>query len=157
MAEAVTRTDGENRPGPLLRGRGATLTLNGEPRDVQTARAYAREMVGSIPPGACEDVLVVVNELVSNAVQHGIGPISVAVTLEPSEVVIAVTDHGPETPSFRQPSPHDERGRGLRIVQRLTATWDVAQGDGSKTITAVVRLSSRRRDAAAARRKSSQQ
>ncbi|MGN6473343.1 MAG: ATP-binding protein [Mycobacteriales bacterium] len=158
MAEAVTYTEGEKRRQSQLLGRAQTLSLPGEPRDVQTARAFTRELLGSIPPSAGEDVLVVVNELVSNAVQHGVGPISLTITLEPSEVVVAVTDHGPGRPSFRQPTPQDERGRGLRIVQGLTATWDVEQAADSKTITAVVRLRSRRRAAAApVRRRSSRQ
>jgi anti-sigma regulatory factor (Ser/Thr protein kinase) len=156
MAEAVTtQSGGADRPDLPPRARCASITLDGEPRDVQLARAHARSVLGSIPPAAAEDVLVVVNELVSNAVQHGVGPVTVAITLEPSEVVVAVTDHGPGTPSFRQPTLEDEGGRGLRIVQRLTATWDVERAGDAKTITTVVRLESSLDEAARVRRRSS--
>lgn len=155
VAEAVTYAEGGNRRQSPPVGRTQTLTLRGEPRDVQIARAYARKLLGSIPPAAGQDVLVVVNELVSNAVQHGIGPIVLAITLEASEVVVAVTDHGPEMPSFRRPTIDDERGRGLRIVQRLTAAWDVEQAEQTKTITAIVRLRSRRGESVPIRRRSS--
>lgn len=145
MAEAVTYTDGDDRQRAraatsAATSRRASITLDGEPRDVHVARAHARSLLGSIPPASAEDVLVVVNELVSNAIQHGVGPVTVAVTIEPREVVVAVTDHGPATPSFRRPTAEDERGRGLRIVQRLTATWDVERVGDTKTITAVVRI-----------------
>lgn len=117
-----------------------TVTLTGERRDARVARSHAQQVLGSIERDTADDILLVVSELVTNALLHGTGPITLSVAVEPDEVVVAVTDHGPESPSFGTSQVDAEHGRGLRIVQRLTSTWDVQRSDRSKTITAVVRL-----------------
>ncbi|HVT65795.1 MAG TPA: ATP-binding protein [Mycobacteriales bacterium] len=139
MAEVLASVRREPGRGPL-RNRSLTVTLTGERVDPRVARNHARRALGSIQSQVADDVLLVVSELVTNAVLHGKGPITLTVTVEPSEVVVAVTDHGSESPSFAQQHVDDEDGRGLRIVQRLTAAWDVERAATAKTITAVVRL-----------------
>jgi anti-sigma regulatory factor (Ser/Thr protein kinase) len=139
MAEVLASVRREPGRG-ALRNRSLTVTLTGDRLDPRVARDHARRALGSVDADSADDVLLVVSELVTNAVLHGKGPITLTVTVEPAEIVVAVTDHGPESPSFGQQHVDDEDGRGLRIVQRLTAAWDVQRADKAKTITAVVRL-----------------
>ena len=119
---------------------GLTLTLEGKTRDVRVARSEARTLLtahGVEEP--LEDVLLVVSELVTNAVLHGGGPLTVALSFTPPDLIIAVTDRGSADPSRRHPTGDDEYGRGLGIVDRLSTSWHVAHAVGFKTIVAVVR------------------
>lgn len=139
MAEVLARVRRQPGRGPL-RHRSLTVTLTGERLDARVARAQVRRALGTIESQIADDVLLVVSELVTNAVLHGKGPIKLTVTVEPSDVVVEVTDRGAEDPSFGQQRVDDEDGRGLRIVQRLTSAWDVERAASGKTITAVVPL-----------------
>lgn len=139
MAEALTSVRREPGHG-RRRQHSWTLKLTGEPCDARIARTHASRALGSMEPDVVDDVLLVVSELVTNAVLHGRGPITLSLCIEPDVAVVAVTDRGSEIPSLARQDIDDEHGRGLRIVQRLTATWDVEREPRSKTITAVVNL-----------------
>ena len=77
--------------------------------------------------GLVDDGLLVVTELVSNAARHtSCRPIRVSVN-RPSEdkVVIAVVDRSKDPVVPRQAQPDDTRGRGLMLVDALSARWGV--------------------------------
>ena len=93
------------------------------------------------PSRCCADALIVVSELVTNAIRHGGAK-------EPDEEVrldaafldgvlrIEVTDPGP---GF-EPGGHGPRadgGYGLHLLERLSARWGVA---GSSPVTVWVEL-----------------
>lgn len=119
---------------------GVTLTLEGTSRDVRVARTEAREFFATNTWVAHdEDVLLVISELVTNAVLHGSGPVTVTLSSAPPDVIIAVTDRGRSDPSRRHPEAEDEQGRGLAIVDRLSTSWHVVHAVGFKTVVAVVR------------------
>jgi anti-sigma regulatory factor (Ser/Thr protein kinase) len=141
MAEVLTSVRREPGRG-RARQRCLTVKLTGEHCDARVARHHAQRVLGAVDADTVDDILLVVSELVTNALLHGTGPIILTVRTEPDEVIVAVTDQGRESPSFGQPQVDDEHGRGLRIVQRLTATWHVERAARSKTITAVVPLQS---------------
>lgn len=116
-----------------------TLTLEGTSRDVSVARAEAREFFATNTWVAQhEDVLLVISELVTNAVLHGGGPVTVTLTSAAPDVIIEVTDRGRSDPARRHPGTDDEHGRGLDIVDRLSTSWHVVHAVGFKTIVAVV-------------------
>jgi anti-sigma regulatory factor (Ser/Thr protein kinase) len=91
-----------------------------------------------VPEDAHEAVLLVVNELAANAVEHGAGPVDVRATFAGASVRIAVSDASPEPPRLRPPSTVSLRGRGMQMVDRLAVRWSW-HGDGAgKTVWADV-------------------
>ncbi len=119
---------------------GLTLTLEGKSRDAHVARSEARAFFATNRWAApYDDALLVISELVTNAVLHGGGPLTVTLESAPPDVIITVTDRGAADPARRHPKGDDECGRGLDIVDRLSASWHVVHAVGFKTIVAVVR------------------
>jgi anti-sigma regulatory factor (Ser/Thr protein kinase) len=97
-------------------------------------------------------VVLVVSELVTNAIQHGEPPYGVVVDVDRDLVKVDVLDHGGQIPVPPLEWVPDgartgdlgtgdlrPRGRGLAIVRRLAADWGVERpGDGSKNVWADV-------------------
>lgn len=102
----------------------------GLPADT-TAPAIARgllvEYALSLPAGLIQDALLLVSELVSNAVQHGQPEIVLRIRRRPPGIGVSVQDRGPGQvvrPSG-QLDPRATRGRGLRIVEAVSSAWGV--------------------------------
>jgi two-component sensor histidine kinase len=101
--------------------------LHFEPRPA-SVRA-ARRMVASALEddgftGDRDTVLLLVSELVTNAVRHAATPFDVTVQVEGNEVTVAVVDHDrTHRPQVQNPPPEATSGRGLRIVQELSSSW----------------------------------
>jgi hypothetical protein len=102
------------------------------------APAYARALVRA----ACadwsidgvEDCCVVVNELVTNAVEHAGGARGLLLTYDHRGLTISVQDGSTILPSKTlgpQPS-------GLRLVQELSKSWGALRHDDGKTVWASV-------------------
>jgi two-component sensor histidine kinase len=84
------------------------------------------------------DVVLVVNELVANAMMHGGRPDSLDVSSADGHVEIAVSDRNAGEP--RIGPPHATGGRGLSIVDVLTHAWGVRRDGDRKTVWARVLL-----------------
>lgn len=88
-----------------------------------------------------DDVLLVVDELVVNALRHtrsGQGGGTFAVEIRQQYAEVVVTDQGCAT----EPTPTDaeelaESGRGLRTVSLLATSWGWHGNTAGRTITAV--------------------
>lgn len=103
------------------------------------ARAVVREAVERGRAGVrIEDVALVVSELVTNAVIHGRGDITLDVVVGPDAVHVSVEDAGPEPPTPRAAEPADESGRGLLLVSRIASQWGVRPVDTGKVVWADV-------------------
>ncbi|MFG2134377.1 SpoIIE family protein phosphatase [Streptomyces sp. NPDC048751] len=88
-----------------------------------------------------EDAMLVVSELVTNAVVHAGTDVELMCGLEETgAVVVEVSDHHPSrAPRDGAPeTPYDtpEYGRGLRLVSALSETWGVTFRRGAKTVWA---------------------
>jgi anti-sigma regulatory factor (Ser/Thr protein kinase) len=115
------------------------------------ARA-AREFTGQVLRGwgllvLAEDAAVIVSELVTNALMHGGSSVNGAARevvelilwRRSGQVVCAVTDPGTGAPVLVQPDPFGEAGRGLHVVQALSATWGWTRlGDRRKAVWAAM-------------------
>jgi two-component sensor histidine kinase len=74
--------------------------------------------------GDRDTVLLLVSELVTNAVRHAATPFDVTIVIEGAQVTVAVVDHDrSHPPELQDPEPEDTSGRGLRIVQELSSSW----------------------------------
>ncbi|NDL58076.1 ATP-binding protein [Phytoactinopolyspora mesophila] len=103
--------------------------------------------VAGIPQTVLDSVLVVVTELVSNALRHAT-PIKFSDSREGvllrwnvtnRHVLIDVTDGGgDERPELKHAPPVELEGRGLAMVNALARDWSVRSENGRVTVQAVV-------------------
>ncbi|MEX5633209.1 SpoIIE family protein phosphatase [Parafrankia sp. FMc2] len=93
-----------------------------------------------LPAALIDTVVLVLSELVGNALVHGREPLSARVrrmaaagtgTGGAPHLLIEVTDAGGRMPRRRRAGPEDETGRGLDLVGRLASRWGTRPvGDG---------------------------
>jgi DNA-binding response OmpR family regulator len=72
-----------------------------------------------------DDALVVVSELVANAMTHANSGCELRLSLTDSSARIEVFDDGPGTPDPKPSSVTREHGRGLYLVTALTTAWGI--------------------------------
>jgi anti-sigma regulatory factor (Ser/Thr protein kinase) len=119
---------------------GAVLTAPG------CARAWTREIIGEWRLNALvSEAELVVSELITNSVNASRSlvrsVIGLRLTYERGELVILVRDHCPGAPQVRHPGAEDVDGRGLLLVEALSARhgWYPLEGDiPGKVIWAVL-------------------
>jgi anti-sigma regulatory factor (Ser/Thr protein kinase) len=97
--------------------------------------------------GAVEDTVLVLSEVLSNALKHArplpSGQVRVRWALGLDSVEISVTDGGSSTrPRASSVSMSATGGRGLSIVTRLSADWGVRQEGPQTTVWAQIPLPS---------------
>lgn len=80
-----------------------------------------------------DDAVLVVSELVTNAVRHGGGrPVGFRVKRSSRELRIEVTDGNPTPAQVCSAVRTEENGRGLFLVEAVTDSWGVS-ADGMTT------------------------
>ncbi|WP_396447988.1 ATP-binding protein [Actinomadura sp.] len=113
------------------------ITLPGVRRSVGVARGFVRELAAGVP--AVDDLVVVVSETVSNAVTHtasGLagGRVTVVLTAGDGVYRLEVSDDGAAggRPHVKAEA-EAETGRGMRIVEALSARWGF-RAEGERTV-----------------------
>jgi anti-sigma regulatory factor (Ser/Thr protein kinase) len=76
-----------------------------------------------------EDAVLVVSELLTNAIRAGCDFVTVGLALGTDSVRLGVSDDAPGLPMLRAAMPHDNAGRGLPIVSTLAQDWGVEPRD----------------------------
>jgi anti-sigma regulatory factor (Ser/Thr protein kinase) len=119
------------------------IDLCGELSDPAVARrAVERSLRAYDHPGDLDTVLLLVSELVSNAVLHASPPITVNVDIHDGSVTLSVEDDdGHRLPAYRDPGAGaaGTGGYGLAIVDRLADEWGWrVRGDGGKIVWAEI-------------------
>lgn len=81
-----------------------------------------------------ESALVLVSEILTNAVVHASSPIVLSIQRRPPVWRFSVRDGSAEPPIVRPVQPGVEGGRGMILVARLANGWGVDQrpGDGKE-------------------------
>jgi hypothetical protein len=118
----------------------ATPTAASEARSVLKQRFSAA--TGTFAPFEFELAL---SELVANAVEHGVGPVSITFDFDGHLLRIAVTSGAARSePHLLHPDPRELHGRGLEIVAALATAWGHETVDGWVTVWAVLGVPDRR-------------
>ncbi|MDQ0710871.1 serine phosphatase RsbU (regulator of sigma subunit)/anti-sigma regulatory factor (Ser/Thr protein kinase) [Streptomyces luteogriseus] len=85
-----------------------------------------------------DNALLLVSELVTNAVRFAEGPITVRLIRAGHALLCEVGDSGNGRPRLRRGDLLDNGGRGLSIVHRLTTRWGVRWTDTGKVVWAEI-------------------
>ncbi|MEU6281347.1 SpoIIE family protein phosphatase [Streptomyces sp. NPDC047028] len=85
-----------------------------------------------------DSVLLLVSELVTNAVRFAEGPITVRLIRSGHGLLCEVADTGNGRPRLGRGGLLDDHGRGLHVVHRLTTRWGVRWTDTGKVVWAEV-------------------
>ena len=119
----------------------AEVTLPAEASSVPTARHFVESILTSWGhPDQGWAAALLISELSANCTLHARTSFTVAVELTDEEVRLQVTDGSLRTPSMRDYGTSATTGRGLRLVEELSAGWGVDLRDDGKTVWAVLRL-----------------
>ena len=85
-----------------------------------------------------DDLLLVVSELVTNAVRHGSPPVRLEVLADAHQVRVAVGDGAPGLPDPRTADADAEGGRGMVLVELLARAHGVLLQPPGKSVWASV-------------------
>jgi anti-sigma regulatory factor (Ser/Thr protein kinase) len=88
-----------------------------------------------------EDAETVTSELVTNAIEHAGAPqfnLEVMHLAGSGAVAVIVTDLSPDPPVKRDPAANAEHGRGLHIVDALSASWGWRTEERGKAMYAIL-------------------
>jgi anti-sigma regulatory factor (Ser/Thr protein kinase) len=117
----------------------AVWPLDHEPTAAGQARRLARAVLADwdAPENTVDAMLLVVSELVTNAVEHAAPPLRLQLHREQAErrVWIGVTDGGPAVceGAWIRSCTAQEHGRGLGLVEALTQAHGVHRHAGGTT------------------------
>ncbi|MFE4309740.1 ATP-binding protein [Streptomyces sp. NPDC056891] len=103
-------------------------------RSPAVARRIAVRWLEAAECARTADAVLVVSELVTNAVRHTRGPCLLTLTEDGGSLDIAVTDHSEEMPDIHPPAGVDQRGFGLEIMRHLGDSIRVVPRIGGKTV-----------------------
>lgn len=107
------------------------------PQGPGQARAAVQAWAGDIGLGPIgDDVLLIVSELVTNAVRYGKPPVSVSVRADEQTVTVGVSDAASERPAMRTADDDAESGRGLLLMSLLSAEFGVRPEGVGKVVWA---------------------
>jgi serine/threonine-protein kinase RsbW len=112
-----------------------TRTFPHEPQSVPAARRFATSALSGASQETLEAVELMVSELATNCIRHTDSGFDLTIIRNGPDIRVEATDHAGGVPTMRSPEPTDPSGRGLKIIDMLSAGWGVqsAASDG-KTV-----------------------
>jgi anti-sigma regulatory factor (Ser/Thr protein kinase) len=91
---------------------------------VRSARQFVAAALEEWGAAPVDDIVVVVSEMVMNALTHGDGPVQVVIERREGSVRFEVADGSSVMPMVREVTDAPS-GRGVRIVEVLADRWGV--------------------------------
>ena len=109
------------------------------PADLASPRAARRWLADEcarrdVGVGVCYSAQLLTTELVTNAVIHAHSAVTLVLTFTTHTLRVDVSDDEPSPPLGREAGDSGVGGRGLSIVDTLSARWGVTGHDGGKTV-----------------------
>lgn len=113
----------------------ATTRLSADPASAQSARNFLATSLGRWRCDAAVDLVVLLaNELVTNAILHARSGVRLTLRLTPARLRVEVTDSGGGPPELTEPHLEATSGRGLSMVDTAAQAWGVESVDGGKRV-----------------------
>ncbi|WP_168200730.1 ATP-binding protein [Allokutzneria sp. NRRL B-24872] len=116
------------------------VPLQRDPGACAAVRALVTRVLGdwAMPEELVRDAVLVANELVANAVEHGEGQVWFGLSRVGAGIRMETGDSGVELPRLRSTGPTDERHRGLVIVGALSTGWGIEHHPDGKVVWATM-------------------
>jgi anti-sigma regulatory factor (Ser/Thr protein kinase) len=112
-------------PPTVTQERSVGCRLRRDPAQVSQARRLIREALAKWGlDDYIEHTVLISSELVTNALRHGAGLISIRLDRARRDLRIEVHDHGAGRPVRRRAGTADESGRGLAVIEGLISMYD---------------------------------
>ncbi|MAT06596.1 MAG: ATP-binding protein [Acidimicrobiaceae bacterium] len=123
-----------------------SIVLEADPAQVSHARRFVRLAAECDDPAVIDDLQLIVSELFTNAVEHGVADtVQIAVSQRNDDLSVTVDSRGP-TPGvgpatrWRVADPDALNGRGLGIVRHLADELVVEHDGDAFVVTATLLL-----------------
>jgi len=111
------------------------LTLPTKPEAVAVGRhALGAALTGIMDGDAHDVVMLLISELLTNAIVHGRPPISLSATRSAQTLRVEVRDGSESLPVERHPSEAPVGGWGLKLVSELASRWGADVTAGGKRV-----------------------
>jgi two-component sensor histidine kinase len=104
-----------------------TRTFPHEPESVPAARRFATGVLPDVSPDTLEAIELMVSELATNCIRHTDSGFELTISRANGDIRVQATDGAGGRPQMRSPKPTDPSGRGLKIIDMLSAEWGVEQ------------------------------
>jgi anti-sigma regulatory factor (Ser/Thr protein kinase) len=113
-------------------------------RSASVSRRFLADhlMIWGVAAERRDEALLLLDELVANAVRHAEGPVGVTATLVGDLLRVSVGDDSHRDPVLQRPGAESTSGRGLMLVDLLADRWGVspAADDLGKSVWFEIRL-----------------
>ena len=111
------------------------FTLQRDPTEAREARLHVARACDGLARDVVEIAQLLTTELVTNALDHGAGEITLGIARSDDDLRIDVGDDAPGHPRPAPAAPDQTRGRGMLLVESLAAGWGVEPpSDGGKRV-----------------------
>lgn len=116
--------------------RAVARTFEPSPESPRLARRFVGDALDDLgAPGASDSAVLLVSELVTNAVLHARTEVEVIVAVsDDASIRVSVVDRSTAMPSQRSFSATAGSGRGLHLVESMASRWGVASRDEGKEV-----------------------
>jgi anti-sigma regulatory factor (Ser/Thr protein kinase) len=120
----------------------AALDVVGDETVVRSTRHFVADRLSAwqVPHLLQDEVVLLVSELVTNAVIHGRAPIQLRMRKSSDSLVLEVRDSALHLPRRLRPTSDDEHGRGLQLVSLLADRWGTRPTPEGKSVWCVFSL-----------------
>jgi anti-sigma regulatory factor (Ser/Thr protein kinase) len=114
----------------------ASIALASNSASLSAARSFVSSTLAEWDREDRDKVVpLLTSEIVSNAVRHAAGRVTLEVALlNGEEVRVEVRDGSPDAPVIRRSNPGGIGGHGLTIVESLARRWGVERFEDSKVV-----------------------
>ena len=103
------------------------------------ARRAVRRVLGSaaavdavVSDDVAQTAELLVSELVTNAITHARGTVTVEIDCADHALSVTVSDDEPREPQLQPERPLADGGRGLRMIESLAGSWGVRPRKGGQ-------------------------
>ena len=111
------------------------LVVPSLPASIASVRRFAVASCRDSPLAiVCDTVALLVSEIATNALVHGLGDVQVRVGTVGDRLRVEVFDDSPVLPRQRAAGLLEEGGRGLALVESLAAEWGVDRVGAGKVV-----------------------
>jgi anti-sigma regulatory factor (Ser/Thr protein kinase) len=125
-----------DEPRIVVASAAAEAIVPSRPDSTPAARAFLSGLLSGwgLPDEVIDDASLLTTELVSNAIRHGTGTVTLQVEVDQDVVQVRVHDEAGELPEVKVTDATSLGGRGLFIVQCVADEWGADEANPGKTV-----------------------